>query len=113
MAMNINLGKLKDLDEYFKSDSFKELYGDVNVSAYTVVKLSLINLKYTHFPSYATLSINDKIFYPSTNIRLIELCKIINYGNLSVEAYPIIIDTFRHFSTHIKQYVSKYEMGVG
>ena len=113
VAQHVNRGKLMVLDEYFKSDSFLELYGTNNVSAYTVIRLSLTNLTYTHFPSYAILSVNDKVLYPGTNIRLVDLCKIINYGNLSVEAYPIVTDTFRHFSTHIKQYVNKYEMGVG
>lgn len=112
IAMNLNTDKLKTFDEYFSSDAFKSVYGDVIVHPVVIFKLSILNLKVVHYPKYATLMIDDKIMYPNTQIRLIDLCKLLNYGNLSVEAYPIISDTFRHFSTHLISYVNKYELGI-
>lgn len=113
ISMHINLDKVRAFDEYFESDGFKKTYGDVNVCSATIFKLSILNLKVVHYPTYATITVDDTIMYPNTHIRLIDLCKLMNYGNLSVEAYPIISDTFRHFSTHIKDYVNKYRLGVG
>lgn len=113
ISMHINLDKVKAFDEYFESDAFKRSYGDTEVCSATIFKMSVTNLKIVHYPTYATISIDDKLMYPDTNIRLIDLCKLMNYGNLSVDAYPIISDTFRHFSTHMKYYVNKYRLGIG
>ena len=113
IALHIDVDKIKLFNEYFNSDAFKKSYGNIDVDALTILKMSLANLKVLHYSTYATISIDDECLYPNTNVRLTTLCKLMNYGNLSVDAYPIISDTFRHFSTHIKHYVNKYELGVG
>jgi hypothetical protein len=38
---------------------------------------------------------------------------LINFGNLSIDSYPIFTETFNHFSMNIKKYVEKCGMGLG
>ena len=112
-ASVVNTKKVLPYDEYFKSDEFKEKFGDVSISSLLVIKLGITNLKVVTYPTYSTISINDAVMYPDTKIRVLDLCKIINYGNLSVDAYPIFTNVFLHFKINMKKYVNKYELWVG
>ena len=112
-ASNVNLKKIKLYNEYFNSEEFKEKYGDVSIDSFTVIKIGITNLKSIKYPTYTELTIDDKLTYPGTDIKIKDLCKIINYGNLSIDAYPIFTDMFRYFTIRMKTYVNKYELGVG
>jgi hypothetical protein len=111
--MNLNVDKIKEFESYFQSDEFKSKWGDIIVNAPTILKLTILNLKIIKYPTHTILTLNDTMFYPNTKVRLIDLCKLLNYGNLSVKPYAILSDTFIHFNVNMKSYINKYELGVG
>ena len=106
--------KLNRFDEYFQS---KELMiGNKNldiIDSKNVIMLAMTNLQHKKYEENTHIFINPNITYPGTSIKIVDLCKIINFGTLSIEGYPIFTMTFDHFSRNIKKYVEKCAMGLG
>jgi len=112
LVQSINIKKLSMYDEYF-NDAFKdEEIDDVIISTKKVILLAGKNLCSDRFDTETHIYINPNINYPNTNIKLIDLCKIINYGTLSIEPYPIFSDCFNHFHKGIKRYINMFISGV-
>ena len=103
----LNISKLRIYDEYFKS-----IY-NVEISSIRVFKISTSNLKYKRNDTTTTIYINPDITYPGTQIKIIDLCRIINYGALNIPPYPIFTDISNQFTNNIKTYASKFTIGVG
>lgn len=109
----IDTKKLIPYDEYFNTDEFRELYGDGNVSAVKVVVFGMKHLSHKRYESNTHIFINPNVNYPGTQINLFTLCKLINFGNMSIDAYPIFTDTFNHFSKNLSKYIDKCIIGIG
>jgi hypothetical protein len=110
---SLNLTKLSKFDEFFESDYFKTLYGDKKVLASKVVVLGANNLRHTIIQESGSIYIDPNMYYPGTQIKLVDLCNLINFGNLSVDAYPVFSDAFQHFSNNLEEYSDRFLMGVG
>lgn len=100
--------KLIRFDEYFKSNEFTK-----DITSKHIIMLAMSNLQHKRYDENTHIFINPNITYPGTSIKIVDLCKVINFGNLSVEGYPIFTMTFDHFSRNIKKYVEKCAMGLG
>ena len=75
--------------------------------------MGMSNLVHKRFDTVTQIFINPNLTYPGTNLKVEDLCKIINYGTLSIDAYPIFSMTFEHFSKNLGKYVDRCIMGVG
>jgi hypothetical protein len=113
ICLILDLSKLKAFDEYFQSSEFLEISNDVIISSKRLILLAMSNLQHKRYESTTHIFINPNVTYPGTGLKLVDLCKIINYGTLSVEGYPIFTETFNHFSRNIRKYVEKCSMGLG
>lgn len=109
----LNVRQLDPFDEYFNSGDFKKLSNDTTVSTRKVVLLSMTNLIHKRYETTTHIFINPNINYPGTDMKLVDLCKIINFGNMSIDAYPIFTETFDHFSNNIKKYMDRCILGLG
>ena len=112
MAMLLDVRKLSKFDEYFNSEEFSVLTNGVTLSAKQILVLGMSNLKHKRYEINTHIFIDPVIVYPGTQLKIVDLCKIINYGNLSINGYSIISDVFNHFSEHIKGYVNKHLTGL-
>ncbi len=112
VALNLNRKRLTIFDEYFKSSDFIRLSNNVTVSSRQVIIMSMTNLIHKRYDTVTHIFVNPNICYPGTNIKLVDLCKIINFGNMSVEGYPIFTETFDHFHNNITKYVDRCIIGL-
>jgi hypothetical protein len=113
ICLILDLSKLKPFDEYFQSLEFLEASNGVIISSKRLILLAMSNLQHKRYESTTHIFINPNITYPGTGLKLVDLCKVINYGTLSIEGYPIFTETFNHFSRNIRKYVEKCSMGLG
>ena len=113
ICLILDLSKLKPFDEYFHSLEFLEISNDVLISSKRLILLAMSNLQHKRYESTTHIFINPNVTYPGTELKLVDLCKVINYGTMSVEGYPIYTETFIHFSRIIRKYVEKCSMGLG
>ena len=105
MSTIIDTKKLYKYDELFQSEEFLELSDNTVISSRKVIVLGMTNLIHKRYETTTHIFINPNINYPGTNLRLVDLCKIINYGTLSIDAYPIFTETFDYIQRNIGKYI--------
>lgn len=98
LCEKVNLKKLKDFDNYLKEKKIKKVKGK------KVFFLAINHIVYKN----SKIQINESILYPGTDYKLIDLCKLLNYGNLEFEGYPIFSTVFDFISDNIKKYESMF-----
>lgn len=103
----VNIPKLKIYDEYFKI-----IYNE-EISSIRLFKISLSHLDYKIDDIITTIYIDPNIKYPGTQIKIIDLCRIMNYGALNIPPYPIFTNISDYFTNNIKTYANKFTIGVG
>ena len=112
VAMKLDVKKLIKYDEYFNSNTFK-LGGKTKISSKKVILLGITNLSHKRYEATTHIFINPNINYPGTPLKVVDLCKMINFGTLSIDGYPIFTNTFNHFSKNIKKYMDRCSRGLG
>lgn len=112
IAYILDIKKLQAYDEYFSSDEFKQISNNTIVSSKKVIVLSMSNLVHKRYETTTHIFIDPNMAYPGTNLKIVDLCKIINYGTLSIDAYPIFTMTFNHFSENIGKYTDRCIRGL-
>lgn len=67
------------------------------------------NIIVTHFDDKDIIQIDPNAIYPGTQTKVITLCKMINFGTLNFEPYPIFTDTFKYVEDNIKYLYIMYK----
>ena len=111
--LSLSPKRLHTFDEFFNSSAFRPESINVRISSRRVLLIGLSNLEHSRGDTTTSIFISPTIRYPGTDYLIVDLCRLINYGNLSVEPYPIISDTMTHFSKHIRKYQNKFILGLG
>lgn len=109
---HLELSKLDKFDEYFKSEGFVNTYKVSNLSSRNIIYLGISHLSHRRYETETQLSIDDSLYYPGTNIKISSLCKLINFGNMDIDGYPIFSNTFQHFRDNIDKYIDKHIMNL-
>lgn len=113
LALILDMRKLKSFEEYFQSEEFLKSTNNVVINPKKVIVLAMSNIISKRYETTTHLFINPNLLYPGTNLKIVDLCKIINYGTLSIDAYPIFTMTFNHFSNNIGKYIDRCINGLG
>lgn len=113
IALILNPKKLVPYDEYFNSEAFIIRSGGASISSRQVILLGMTHLIHKRYENTTHIFINPNFMYPGTSLSVADLCKVINFGTMSVDAYPIFSETFEHFSKNIKNYLDSCITGVG
>ena len=100
---HIDQNKEKAWNQYFSLSN--DLSG---ATLRQVVGESLKYITVTEYQQSFEITIKTEEKLRGTNAKLYEVCKLINYGNLSIIGYPIYTDTFRYFEKHLSDYMDKY-----
>ena len=108
----LDIKKLHKYDEYFKSEDFLKISNNIIISSKKVIVLSMNNLIHKRYETTTHIFINPNINYPGTNMKLVDLCKVINYGTMSIDAYPIYTETFDYINKNIGKYIDRYMTGL-
>ena len=83
---------------------------DLGISAARIVVTATDNLKYIKTNKTYTIEIDNNVYLVNKKAKLYDMCKLINFGNLSIKGYPIFTDTFEHFKHNLNDYISMYRM---
>lgn len=73
-----------------------------------ILLASAYNLVVSKSNNSYIIRLDSNIFIPNTNAKFISIIELINYGNLSVQAYPIYTETFNYFADNISEYFNTY-----
>ena len=105
----LNTKKLINWDEYFNSESvYKSIYKK-KIFTRDIIIAGISNLYYQTTEDGFWISINPNILTPGLDrIKLISVCKLINFGNRQIPGYPIFTNTFQDIANNINTYVERY-----
>ncbi len=54
------------------------------------------------------IGIDPLKFIPNTNAKFIDIIRLINYGNMEINGYPIIDNTFDYFANNLQDLYQQY-----
>ena len=94
----------KALDENKKALKLTTSINGKNVFDIGVKNLDLLNYK-----NEVVIQINQSEIYPGTQININTLCKMINYGTLDFQPYPIFTKCFDYIEKNISTLYLMYK----
>lgn len=103
LLMFDDFSKYKQIEEYINSNilrSKKYRY----LSMHDIFFIAAASYECINYGSTAIIQINPQIKIYNTNIKVIDICKILNYGSISVKG----IDVFSQIANHIKLNLNNY-----
>lgn len=103
---SINSKKLIKWDKYLLNIFNNKLIKKVNTKE--IFLIGLHYLEYIETKENFIIQINPNVKYRDTNFTILSLIKLINYGCVGIQGYPIISNTFEEFQKKIKIYKNKY-----
>lgn len=103
----VKVKKYSNIDKYLSELDFMENHK--GVSSDTIIRQGLRNLIVTSGKDSYSIHVNDTILFDMENkIKLSSMCKLINYGTLSVRGYPIIIELFTYYANNLDKLLKYY-----
>lgn len=109
LLTNIDTKKLLRWDKYLtESNKIPRLYNK-QYRAEDFIIIAVNNLICTGTDGEIVIKINPVIMAPGLDrIKLVDLMRLINYGNIQQKGYPLFSDTFREVSNSINSYLQSY-----
>ena len=81
------------------------------ITAYEICNAALYNIEILSTSQTHVLRINPVEKLLNTPIKIEELCKLINNGNLYLKAYPIFTKIFQYAQRNVDKIYSEYTLG--
>lgn len=108
---DVKIEKLEPFEIYINElPRYKSIFKKY-MPAYEICLMALYNIVVIKYDSSYVLKIDETQKIPQTNIKIIEICKLINNGNIMLKAYPIFTDVFKYVQTHVENYYAEYVLG--
>lgn len=109
---NLNISRCTNWTKYFhKIDlgwiTYKN-HKTIIPSAYEILLAGLKNLRVLNCHNHYIIEINPNEIAPKTRAKLIDICNLINYGNLEMPGYPIFENTFNEVLIHLPDLYKQY-----
>lgn len=79
-----------------------------DINAQSILISATQNLVIQTYKEITAIQINENIFFKDSKIKLIDLCKLLNYGTLDIPGTGIFSDTFDYIATNINQIYLNY-----
>lgn len=89
-------------NQYF-TDNFQ-----TEITAQNILINAGQNLQVLDFTEIIIIQINENVLFRNSQIRLIDLCKLLNYGTLDIQGTNIFFDTFDYIANNINQIYLNY-----
>lgn len=103
LLMFDDFSKYKQIEEYINSNILKSKKYRY-LSMHDIFFIAAASYECINYGSTAIIQINPQIKIYNTNIKVIDICKILNYGSISVKG----IDVFSQIANHIKLNLNNY-----
>lgn len=107
---HLNSKKLEPFDIFINENPKYQSIFKKHISAYDICVATLYNISVLRFGENIVLKIDENAVIPNTNRKLIELCKLINEGNLVLKAYPIFTEIFDYVKNNIEEIYIEYAL---
>lgn len=75
-----------------------------------IIRFALSNVAVIKRTQNYSIEFDDTIYYPNTNIKLVTLLKLINYGNREIKPIPIITKEFDYIKAELDSLYNKYQI---
>lgn len=114
LIQNIDERKARNWDEYLNSENkFKSIYLK-KLKAVDMLLIGINNIVLTTTQDKLVYHIDNNQYVPGLDrVKVLDMCKLINYGTLSHPAYPLFTTTFEEIKTHLEEYIDEYLYTVG
>lgn len=106
----INMKRLEPFEVFInETPKYKSLLKKY-ISAFDICISAIYNIVIVRYGENIVLKIDENAIVPNTNIKLINLCKLINEGNLVLKAYPIFTEIFDYVKDNIEKIYAEYAL---
>lgn len=108
---NVNYTELKRWNDFFRSNDlgWPKYNGKTIIpSAQDIIAGSAYHLKYKRNQNSYTIEIDPKAKIKDTNLNYATFASLINYGNLSMPAYPIFTKAFQYADDNLSLFVKEF-----
>lgn len=108
----IDRRKLETWDIYFnESEDYKSIT-NLDIKTENIILFGAKSISPTIHPTQCTITFNKNQFVPGLDrVKVESVCKLINFGNLSIKGYPIFSDTLQYVADNINDYVKRFYTG--
>ena len=104
--------QIRGIETLINLDTSKMLFGTKFISLKDLIISATQNLRIQKIDNlYYIIDINPNVFVPNTKIKLLDVCKLINYGNLTVKSYPIFTCAFNNIKNNYNAIYNSYLIG--
>lgn len=103
---NTNADKLAFVELYI-NEQYKSVFRKY-FSAFEIVVCGAMSITYNIYEYKFIVELNPNEILYGTNAKIIDLCKLINYGVMGILPYPIFTDSFEHFKENLIFYYEYY-----
>lgn len=87
------------------------------IGARDIILASLRNFKYLKHTNQYEIVLNGDVKVPRTQAKLIDICSLMNYGNIEMSPYPIFEDAFKETAIMLpilfRNYIDDIKYGGG
>lgn len=83
---------------------------DQNITSMEVISQASSNIISYNYFGRITIMINNTVNYNKSTIKLIDLCRILNYGTLDRNGCHIFSRTFDYISNNLNELYDKYNL---
>ena len=111
LLMFDDFSRYKQIEEYINSNilrSKKYRY----LSMHDIFFIAAASYECINYGSTAIIQINPQIKIYNTNIKVIDICKILNYGSISVKGIDIFSQIANHVKLNLNNYYREYCRGL-
>ena len=111
LLMFDDFSRYKQIEEYINSNilrSKKYRY----LSMHDIFFIAAASYECINYGSTAIIQINPYIKIYNTNIKVIDICKILNYGSISVKGIDIFSQIANHIKLNLNNYYREYCRGL-
>lgn len=105
---NIKFNKLIPIEKVMNSSPEYQSLFVKHISCRQVIYSAIHNLTFKRYQNISEILIDENVYLYGTNIKLIDACNFITYGNLQVRGYSIIKDAFDDIANNFTKYQEKY-----
>lgn len=81
---------------------------DVNISVIKLLIEAINNLILRRNTKTFTIEIDPNISIGNSPAKFIDIVRLVNFGNMSLPAYPILSDTMNYFANNLQYYYNKF-----
>ena len=111
LLMFDDFSRYKQIEEYINSNilrSKKYRY----LTMHDIFFIAAASYECINYGSTAIIQINPQIKIYNTNIKVIDICKILNYGSISVKGIDIFSQIANHIKLNLNNYYREYCRGL-